>query len=337
MHYNSYEAADFAAEESFVAYFLKKDTDAMSFWKHWIEAHPEKLNEIKAAEHLLSRLYLHLDEAETAAEFAKFDEFLKQSPSIKPSPVKPKIFSPYNYLKTGIAAAAVLLVSFLAIITYQKRNDQRNYITKHNTFGRKSIIFLSDGSKVTLNSNSALTFQKNFAGETRSVELVGEAFFEVAHNANKPFIVKTGKLLTKVLGTKFDICAYPNLKAINVALLQGSVAVSVEGSNQHLKLKPAEMAVFNNKGNALLKTSFDPSTVTDWQFGTIVFNNSSFDDIAAQFYNAYGIRLVNKSKEQHWNYTGRFQQANYIDIVKSICFAKGLNYQLAQKTITIIN
>jgi len=337
MHYNSYKAADFAADESFVASFLKKDTDAMAFWKHWIDTHPEKLDEIKAAERLLSQLHLQLDDVEIEVEFAKFDEFLNQVPVIIPPVSKPKIFSLFNYFKVAIAAAIVLLVSFLAINTYQQKNDERTYVTKHNTFGHKSIVLLSDGSKVTLNSNSTITFQKNFEGATRSVELVGEAFFEVAHNPNKPFIVKTGKLFTKVLGTKFDVCAYPNLSTIKVSLLQGSVALNISGSNKQLKLKPAQMAVFNPNGNGLLQTTFDANAAVAWQKGTITFNNSSFDDIAAQLYNAYGITLINKSGEQQWNYTGSFQRTNYIDIVKSICFAKGLNYQLAQKTITIIN
>ncbi|WP_113636784.1 FecR family protein [Nubsella zeaxanthinifaciens] len=336
MQYNSYEAADFAADESFVAYFLKKDADAEAFWQHWLAAHPEKSNEVKAAERLLTQLYLRLDEAEIEMEVAKFDEFLKGPATIDTVPIQRKIFSSFNYLKIVAAAAVVVLVALLSITTYQQRNVTPIYITKRNTFGHKSIIVLSDGSKVTLNSNSTLTFQKNFEGETRSVELIGEAFFEVAHQPDKPFIVKTGKLFTKVLGTKFDVCAYPNLSTIKVSLLQGSVALNIDGSNKKLKLKPAQMAVFNPKANSLLQTTFDTSAALAWQKGTVTFNNSAFDEIAAQLYNAYGITLVNKSGEQQWNYTGSFQKANYIDIVKSICFAKGLNYQLTQKTITII-
>lgn len=332
MHYHSYKAADLAADESFVAYFLEKDAAAVAFWQKWIDEHPEKLAEITIAKRMLTQLYLRLDDHELSVEVAKFDDFLQQSIATPELPVRKNNF---NYFRIAAAAAVIALLSFFTITIYQQRTRPVTYITKHNTFGRKSIIILSDGSKVTLNSNSTLTFQKNFESDTRTVELSGEAFFEVAHDASKPFIVKTGKLVTKVLGTKFDVNAYPNLHTVKVALLQGSVAVNVANSNQQLTLVPNQMAVFSPNNSRLMKTTFDQNSIA-WQQGTITFNNSSFDEIAAQFYNAYGITLINQSGEQQWNYTGSFQQANYLDIVSSICFAKGLHYQLTQKTITII-
>jgi ferric-dicitrate binding protein FerR (iron transport regulator) len=336
MHYHSYKAADLAADESFVAYFLEKDADAVAFWQKWIDEHPEKLGEITIAKRMLTQLYLRLDDHELNVEVAKFDDFLKQSTAAPKLPVRKNIISSFNHFRIAGAAAVVALLSFFTITIYQQRTRPVTYITKHNTFGRKSIILLSDGSKVTLNSNSTLTFQKNFEGDTRTVQLTGEAFFEVAHHPSKPFIVKTGKLFTKVLGTKFDVNAYPNLHTVKVALLQGSVTVNVDNSNQQLTLVPNQMAVFSPNDSRLMKTTFDRNAVA-WQQGTITFNNSSFDEIAAQFHNAYGITLLNKSGEQQWNYTGSFQQANYLDIVRSICFAKGLHYQLTQKIITIIN
>lgn len=336
MHYNLYTAEDFASDESFINYYLKSNVDDVSFWSEWISCNPEKLDEVLTAERLLDMLYLQLPEHELDIELNKFESFLKAEEA-KPEALLTN--SPSKFSINGVYVVLVLLILvptlFIGVKRFTKAKETaQTYITKHNSFGQRSIIQLSDGTKVTLNANSTLKYPKIF-GAIRNVELEGEAYFEVMKNPKKPFVVHTGALTTQVLGTSFNVNTHIEPDKIEVALVEGRVKVNDQLSGNHLTLMPNEKVVFDKVSKKLLKSDFDAESLTSWKDGILKFKDASFEEIAKEVYATYGITMMNTTAQKNWKYTGEFKNTDYISIVKSICFTHNLKYRQINDTIYI--
>lgn len=336
MNYNYYHSEDFAADETFIAYYHKTNVEAVAFWTDWIAHHPEKLDEIYNAERILAKLSFRLDEEELQNAFARFDDFMAQdqvATATLPTE-KNKTFKP---LKWAIAAVLFVSLSFGSYQLYQSKSTAIEYLTHRNGNGKISEFILSDGTKISLNCNSTITYPKVFHGDTREVTLDGEAFFEVAKDKDKPFMVVANGIKTTVLGTKFNVSAYRNLKEVTVALQEGKVEVQTAEGRDKLVLKPAEMATFDKVTRSLSRSITDASIVSSWKDGNIIFNGANFEDIATKLFNIYGIKIVDQTKNLKWNYSGNFEKTDYLTIIKSICFAKKINYKQTNQTILLTN
>jgi transmembrane sensor len=121
--------------------------------------------------------------------------------------------------------------------------------------GSKSHIVLPDGTNVWLNADSKIIYPGNFQGETREVSLVGEAFFDVVKNVNKPFIIHTGTMDVKVLGTAFNVRSYPGEMTTEASLLRGLIEVTLNGTEKKkILLKPNEKLTVLNSDESYQKT-----------------------------------------------------------------------------------
>ena len=336
MNYNYYHSEDFAADESFISYYHKTDVKAIAFWTDWIAHHPEKLDEIYNAERILGKLSFRLDEEELQDAFAKFDGFLAEEP-IPTVYLRAKKRQRFNPLKWAVVALLFLGLSLGGYHFYQTNFNEIEYITHQNGNGKISQYILSDGTKISLNCNSTITYAKFFKGNNREVKLDGEAFFEVAKDKTKPFTVTANGIKTTVLGTKFNVSAYQNLKKISVALVEGKVEVQTPQGRDKLILNPEEMATFDVKSGSLSRSITNALAVSSWKDGNIVFEGANFEAIATKLYNIYGIKLIDETRNLKWNYSGNFEKADYLTIIKSICFAKKINYKQTKQTIILTN
>ncbi len=334
MNYKLYRAEDFASDESFIAYVLKTDEKAILFWKDWIIHHPEKLDEVYNAERLLAKLTFRLEEQELQDEFSKFDDFLNEQPTpvvaFEPLPKNRFIFKRWT-----IAAVLCLVFSLGGYYAYEKSNQEPTYITYRNGDGKISKFVLSDGSQITLSSNSTLRYPKEFIGDKREVALDGEGFFEITKDKTKPFTVLANGIKTTVLGTKFNVMSYKNRSVIQIALIEGKVEVQTASGRDKLLLNPSEMATFDKEKSNLVRTTFSEKNVTAWRSGMVIFDRASFKDVAEKLKNIYGIELINRTNLTNWSYSGEFEKTDYLTIIKSICFAKKINYKQTNQTFIL--
>ncbi|PUV24754.1 FecR family protein [Sphingobacterium athyrii] len=172
--------------------------------------------------------------------------------------------------------------------------------------GATSNIILEDGTRVWLNSGSSLKFPVSFTGGTdRTVEVVGEAYFEVAHNQQKPFIVVSNYSKVTVLGTKFNIKAYPNQNQIQTTLLQGSVRIN--SSNASSLLVPGEQAIVRKSGN-INRSNVNVEDFIAWKTGLIYFNNLSVEEIVGELSHWFDIRGIDNRSLNRDRYTGSFNK-----------------------------
>jgi transmembrane sensor len=200
-----------------------------------------------------------------------------------------------------------------------------NEITKTAPAGHTLKISLSDGTKVFLNSGSKLTYPELFTGDTREINLTGEAYFEVAH-LKKPFVIHSGKMLTQVLGTSFNVKAYENDKIAKVAVLTGKVGVRVEGSKQPATFLTANQGLtFNKHKNAVVKSFFvDAKAEIAWRKRVIKFRSTPFPEALEELNRIYHIET---SCQPQLKNCLVFADFNYTDSPEKVLnmLAKSLN------------
>lgn len=195
--------------------------------------------------------------------------------------------------------------------------------------GETRQIVLPDGSTLELNAGTEVRYSKTLAGRERLVSLIrGEAYFQVVTDAVRPFVVTSGGVRTKVLGTSFDIRAYREEGYIRVAVLSGKVAIGdrVLGKGMLVRADTA----------GLVSERFDgEEEVAAWKQGGLYFKDASFDQIAFEVGNKYNIPLVNLSQKRVWSYTGFFRSESLQEVVETICQTENLRYRFTNGELVI--
>ncbi len=167
--------------------------------------------------------------------------------------------------------------------------------------GGQYQITLSDGTQVWLNAASTLTYPTGFSDNTREVMLEGEAYFEVANDSDKPFIVNTTRQRTEVLGTSFNINSYSNEVVTKTTLLTGSVRVNTVANNQTSGqsriLTPNQQSLIGDNGNEIAVHQVNPQSAIAWKNGLFNFHGLSIDESLKQIERWYDIQIIYKGKK----------------------------------------
>lgn len=161
-------------------------------------------------------------------------------------------------------------------------------------FGKNSSVKLPDGTTAYLNAGSRLVYPSFFEGKNREVFLIGEGFFDVVHNPEKPFVVKTSDLEVEVLGTRFNVSAYPTDNIIETVLVSGKVKVKKTGFhllNSEYILEPSQRAAFNRQNAETNITNVDVLNYVTWREGYLDFEQSDLNRIVKKLERYYDIKI----------------------------------------------
>ena len=219
-----------------------------------------------------------------------------------------------------LQAAAVVVLAVIFSGLYNLYNSSKTHVNNEPivyqevkaTYGTQSKVELSDGTIVTLNSGSTLTFPTSFTNlKSRDVKLTGEGHFVVAKNSAQPFIVEVNKIQIKVLGTTFDIDAYLDNANVTIALVEGKIMLqqkTTAGIVDLMQMKPNQIAFYEQSTNKLKwRTEEDLSKYVAWTDGKIVFANDPVNTVIHKLANWYNvdIKLADKRLERY-RFTGTF-------------------------------
>ena len=189
-------------------------------------------------------------------------------------------------------AAAIVLPICIAFFTYYLVDSSQTvgapFIVKADK-GDKATIELPDGTNVVLNSASQLSYLNNFGENGRRVQLNGEAYFKVAHDEKRAFIVQIGDLEVKVLGTSFNVSAYEDAKDVTVVLLEGKVGVYAQKIS-HI-MKPGDKIEYNKATHKITATQVHPSDYIEWTKGNIYFEKESLENIMKTLSRIYDVEI----------------------------------------------
>jgi transmembrane sensor len=201
---------------------------------------------------------------------------------------------------------------------------------------KRRVLRLPDGSAVTLNRNSRLEYAAAFAGASREVYLSGEAFFDIVRVPGKPFLVHTGKVTTRVLGTSFNIRAYPSDKAIEITVAHGKVLVTEEKVNRGLLTDAQQLRLEPGKDQYAFK-KVDVAAVIAWRPQEIHFDDIMLGDAARQIEQRFGrtVRFVNPLLK-NCRLTATFYEDDGLDeIMTVICAISQSTWSDREKEIII--
>jgi len=167
------------------------------------------------------------------------------------------------------------------------------YTTVAADYGQISKVVLPDSSEVWVNSGSTIKYNNQFSNTNRDIELIGEAFFKVKHNAEVPLIVSSSVLNVKVLGTEFSVSAYPEETNIQVVLEKGKVELTSNSDSQfRQEMKPGELASFNIKQKKLSVDPVNTNLYTSWKDGLINIYNLPLSELVLRLEKRYNQKFL---------------------------------------------
>jgi len=230
-----------------------------------------------------------------------------------------------GYLVTQAGAMVVKTDSMLSYKATRPNLSQVSYNTITTPKGGQYQLMLADGTKVWLNAASSLKFPTEFNGKDRTVELTGEAYFEVTKNKAKPFNVKTFNQTVQVLGTHFNVNSYSDEAAVKTTLLEGSV--KIYSANGAVLISPGQQAVLS--GNKLLvENDLDIDEIIAWKNGMFQFDEADIQTIMRQIARWYAIDVAFKGPIPSYTYHGKISRNSNVSHVLKILELSGINFKI---------
>ena len=232
----------------------------------------------------------------------------------------------------GAFACAILGLFYLISTPNKKKPDLVQYHQLESKNGQKANITLSDGTIIHVNAGSSLKYPDQFTEKDRTVQLNGEAYFEVAKNKHKPFIIHTRQGTIKVLGTKFNLKAFENDSTESLSLDEGSVKYTDAcDSTNFVILSPQQHAVLNDPDNSF---NIRPSKLQDvaWLRNQLVFNNLPLREIVKQLDRWYGVTItVTEINLGRQRYTGTYNNPPLNKLLDQLGYVMGFKYNIINK------
>jgi transmembrane sensor len=247
-----------------------------------------------------------------------------------------------------IRAAAILILPVLSYglymsLKYQSINHSQVSVNQAYNEVFSSVdaitkVTLPDGSNVWLNHSSSLKYPAIFHGNARNVELNGEGYFEVSHNSKMPFIVKTGDLQIKALGTTFNIMAYPEEDRIETSLINGQVELQRTESGGKvipiLKMRPTDLAIFQKSNNKISIHTIDDDRYFSWKEGKLVFNKEPMGEVVKKLGRWFNVDIQVKDTELlSLTYTATFVSETLPQVMDLFTLMSPVRYSISNRKL----
>ena len=225
-------------------------------------------------------------------------------------------------------------------LVYDNKTDTEElvYNTLRVPYGKKFNLQLSDGTKAYLNAGSSLKYPVKFLqGMVRQVFLSGEVFLDVQKDSAHPFIVNADNLNIQVLGTKFNVTAYPEDDTSDVVLLEGSVKLdSDKGDLNPVVLKPGFKGSYDKNAHDIDTREVITGIYTSWMNGELVFRNMSFQNILKKLERHYDVVIVNNNKKlSSEKFNANFGNDSLIQVLENLKATYGIDFEVDKNQITI--
>jgi len=240
-------------------------------------------------------------------------------------------------------AACFILVFFAGYLSYRyhKQPQQEQPVTGRMTYrelavpkGRKAKIMLSDGTVIQVNSDSRISYPLVFTSRQRVVYLSGEAYFTVAKDPSKPFIIHTANTETRVLGTVFNIKAYPEEQATTLTVEEGRVRFSLKSDTEKQLILTADQQGILGKENVPVMRKTDAARYTAWKDSELVLENLSLKDIIPLLNRWYGVKVTVRNREiGNERFTGTYREASLSSVANDISQALHCHYQINNNSL----
>lgn len=345
--YNTFE--DFILEDSFRDFVRQSSRKAVDFWENWIKENPVKEAEFRKA----IKVMLVLSSPEKRRQIKHKQDVLKDLLQ-KINKFDNQKSDRWKIIRTILKTAALLLFvlgfTWMGYMLYKQTNKPTQTISYNEIIvpvGEKSQIILSDGTHVWINSGSRFKYPLNFGEKTREVMLEGEAYFDVT-KGRKTFTVSTHDARIRVLGTAFNVKAYPEDRKTQTTVVRGLVKVEgLSGEVKSVLVGPDQMVDIRdrsreneNKGvrhSLNVMDNVNSNAITSWKDQLLVFSDETFEDIAIKMERWFNVSIsIEDESLKKERYTGKFiNNETVYQVLEAIKITTPITYHLENNEIRI--
>jgi ferric-dicitrate binding protein FerR (iron transport regulator) len=244
---------------------------------------------------------------------------------------------PFGIIRILLRLAASVLLIALGVggtLYLENKPNEDSFTEVYSPYGHKTRVQLPDGSQVWLNGDTKLKYNTDFAN-FRSVELTGEALFEVAKNPQKLFAVKSENLKIEVYGTTFNLKSYPGDQVSEVALVEGSVGLF---HDQHLlkKMVPGEVVSFNSVENKFSSRKDDMSQITAWRADELIIEGQTFENVSKYLERWYGVKItLDESVNYDVRLSFKVKTESLTELLSIISHLTPMTYEISGKQVVV--
>ena len=334
----------------------------------WFQENETNLHSFEQTEAIWNALEIlkNSDEFNQKEAFSKFQSRIHSGKTeAYKLPVKLPLFDYLIRIAAVITVAFILPFSAFQYFSSKNKNEGIRKFEMVTPKGSRSLVNLPDGTHIWLNSESRLTYPERFVGKTREVYLEGEGYFVVSKDKDHPFIVKTGDINIRVLGTTFNVKSYPSENIIQTTLIEGKVILennrNGKGKPEIVELKPNQQATIDKQSNQLsalpdtkqehelkkpqvlnqekqivVEKNVNMESITSWKDNRLYFENELFKTIAIKLERRFGVSIEFTDKEiVNFRFSGRFDQISIEEALAALQFASDFKYSIEKDKIYI--
>ena len=237
-----------------------------------------------------------------------------------------------NGILINVNSEKIDFISTENLVSQKNNNEYKIIVPK----GKRYAVNLIDGTDVELNSNSSITFNNSTILKQRKVALNGEAFFDVAHDKTRPFIVQSSDLKIEVLGTEFNVSNYKENGYTSTTLINGSINVSnPHGENQNIK--PGNQAKLFHNQNKIIVQNVNVQNAVSWTMNRMIFENEKLENIVTKLDNWYNVKFILKDEKiKQFRFTGTLKKENeLIHFLQMLKYTEGINYRIIDRQVEL--
>ena len=352
MHYKLYSTEDFIQDDFFQQWVFSPNEENTRYWKNFLLHYPVQQAKIDEAREFLLAMNFERDVPDSVVEEIRsrvntaIDEYeLMQSRTEEVRKPAERKRSRSVALRIFSSIAASILIAGISIgyFLLQKDPSAALFITLEEekaSPGEQRHIVLADGSQVWLNADTKIRYPANFSGTMfREIYLDGEAFFDIARDEEKPFIVHASGLAIKVMGTAFNVRSYAKDRVVETTLVEGKVSIEsvFEDSVFQVTLLPNQQALFRkDSGTLALEDTVKTENYVAWKHGWMIFDDKPFSFIKETMERWYDVSIhMEDQKSLSCTYSARFKDKTLQEVLEIFRNTESIQYRIEGQQVFI--
>lgn len=240
----------------------------------------------------------------------------------------------FNILRYAAIFILALTIPFTYWFAQKPKTAADTFTTVYCAFGDKTTVILPDSSQVWLNSGSKITFSNNFKNGMRQLYLEGEGYFTVKKDAENPFLINTSELNVKVLGTEFNLKAYPDEDDVSVTLVSGSLQVN--NSESTAMVVPNQKLLYKKETHVLtVEDLTDLAPETEWTNGRLVFRNTSLEELERKLERWFDVEIEFADETvKTRRFSGTLERESILEVISYFGISQYVDYHIKGNVIT---
>lgn len=327
--YHQYELEDFVLDKEFRKWVLSPEAVPNSQWTKLGESDPAKEKLIKKAAQLVKAL----EPVEEEVPEQRISDVWKRISKSKQQKASRAIQRAFKYVAVFILVFSLGIGGFYLLKEPQFADTYTEISVPH---GERSQVTLYDGTKVWMNSGTKLKFPIVFNQNQRKVYIEGEAFFDVAKDKKKPFIVHANQMEIKVLGTRFNLCAYPDENQLYATLEEGKIEAKTSLSKESVELNPGEQLALNLQTKTINVDRVDTELYTSWKENLLRFQDAPFSEVITKMERWYDVDIeIGEALDVNRKYTMTIKTESLREMLRLISLTTPIAYEINEDKVSI--